>query len=831
MSTVSTVFLAAVVAGGSHADLAPRAPDATTNDLLRAVPFDRVSLVDGTVIMVEPISPRPLPPLEPEKDVKRGGRDKKPVIPPEGNVIPGVPTNLEVPGAEKKVDADGVAYDEVRLHLLQSLPSEVRDFKVKRSNIKKIEYFEDLLLAECDRLVMAHDYARAFECCLRVQGRYPGWQGLEDRVNRVLFTEGTAALIAGDGEKGLRLLGELLSRKRDYPGLLELIGGAYTKRIERAISMGLYARGRRVLHELETIAPDHVLIKSMRALFINKATETIKATQGLRDPERLDGLTTALSIWPDLEGTLDLYKQAFAKETTLDVAVSDVAVPLGPWVHTAADTRISRLLYQPILANDDDDSRQGKKPGQLAASVESTDLGRRLVIRVRSSFRWSDGSRPASAIDVARSLVDRTDPNSPRYEARWADLLDRVEIVDPERVEVRLNRAPIRIGMWFTGPVGPAHASPDGRVAISGQDRPLVSDGLYQCFTAGDRSVELRLRDELATGTRSETADKAPEPSGPTPKIRRVREVRLPPGHSPVAALLRGEVTLIDHVPPDQVIGLASSREIKVGSYTAPAVHLIALDGRNPALRSRSLRRALSYAIDRKALLEDRILKHSATEADTIADGVVPRGNYADAPAVKPLESHAWLAKMLVAAARKELGGPPIKLNFEYPAIPEVRAIVPKIVEALTTAGLEISATEVLPSELESELRTGRRFDLAYRVARCNEPVFDLGSLLCPGYDAPPNSNGLASCASSRILQLLLQLERASDWSTARGLAIQIDRESRDELPVIPLWQLVDHYAWRSRLTGPAQSAGDLYQGLATWEILPWIATDPWKAP
>jgi peptide/nickel transport system substrate-binding protein len=307
--------------------------------------------------------------------------------------------------------------------------------------------------------------------------------------------------------------------------------------------------------------------------------------------------------------------------------------------------------------------------------------------------------------------------------------------------------------------------------------------------------------------------------------------VRLPPGHSPVAALLRGEVTLIDHVPPDQVIGLASSREIKVGSYTAPAVHLIALDGRNPALRSRSLRRALSYAIDRKALLEDRILKHSATEADTIADGVVPRGNYADAPAVKPLESHAWLAKMLVAAARKELGGPPIKLNFEYPAIPEVRAIVPKIVEALTTAGLEISATEVLPSELESELRTGRRFDLAYRVARCNEPVFDLGSLLCPGYDAPPNSNGLASCASSRILQLLLQLERASDWSTARGLAIQIDRESRDELPVIPLWQLVDHYAWRSRLTGPAQSAGDLYQGLATWEILPWIATDPWKAP
>ena len=96
---------------------------------------------------------------------------------------------------------------------------------------------------------------------------------------------------------------------------------------------------------------------------------------------------------------------------------------------------------------------------------------------------------------------------------------------------------------------------------------------------------------------------------------------------------------------------------------------MIALDGRNPALRSRSLRRALSYAVDRKGLLEDHLSKHAATDKDTVADGVFPRGSYADAPAVKPLESHPWLAKMLVAAARKELGGQPISLNFEYPAI------------------------------------------------------------------------------------------------------------------------------------------------------------------
>ena len=101
--------------------------------------------------------------------------------------------------------------------------------------------------------------------------------------------------------------------------------------------------------------------------------------------------------------------------------------------------------------------------------------------------------------------------------------------------------------------------------------------------------------------------------------------------------------------------------------------------------------------------------------------------------------------------------------------------------------------------------------------------------LLCPGYDAPAETNALASGASPRILQLLMQLERAGEWATARGLAIQIDRESRDELPVIPLWQLADHYAWRDRLKGPAESASELYQGIETWEIAPWVARDPWN--
>ena len=47
-------------------------------ELLRAAPFDRVTLIDGTVLLVDPVSPRPLPTYDPAKErEKKRRREKK----------------------------------------------------------------------------------------------------------------------------------------------------------------------------------------------------------------------------------------------------------------------------------------------------------------------------------------------------------------------------------------------------------------------------------------------------------------------------------------------------------------------------------------------------------------------------------------------------------------------------------------------------------------------------------------------------------------------------------------------------------------------------------
>lgn len=785
---------------------------AGVTDLLKAQPFDLLTLIDNTVFKIEPIIPRPLPAYDPAKDAANkkstagsgaGAAAKKKAGTPRGR------------GREEQLN-------ELVIHLMEPV-GEIRDFRVRRASIKKVEYYEDMLLAEGERFAQKHDYARAFEHYIAVQARDGNWKGLREHVDDLLFREGAWAIVENDRERGIRLLRELNARRPDYPGLAGKLADAYGARINDAFEKGAFRHARRVLHDLESIAPTNPLVKESRDRFIARARQVADRGAKEQGAKRLDDLVEALRIWPKLDGADQSYAKAFAELPTLDVAVLDVPRPVAPWVRSPAGERVVPLVFRPILASIDEEAVRGRRADQLAEGLESADLGRRLELRLKPGIAWSDGSRQVSAIDVVRALSDRAVPRSPAFNARWADLLERVEISDERLVTIRLARAFLKPEAYLTMVVGPAHASWDGRVPTSDGGHRPVGDGPFAWESGSDQESTYR----SSAPPESADAPKESEAAG-GPKIRRLREHRMPTAAEAIGALIRGEVSMVEHVPADRVLSLGQTPEIKLGRYKRSTVHVMALDGRTPALRNRSLRRGLSNALDRKGLLEETVIRRPADPDGFPADGPFATDVYANAPDVPPLGHDPLLAKMLVAGARKEMGGNAIKLTFEYPAIPEAQAVAPRIAEALKEAGIEIQAVERSETELEQAIRAGRRFDLAYRVVRSTEPVFDAGPILCPGYDAPPQSNGLGAISSPRMLQLLLQLEHSPDWQSARALAVQIDRECRDELPVVPLWQLTDHYAWRDRVKGPGETADQLYQGIEQWEVEPWFAKDPW---
>ncbi|HEX8201846.1 MAG TPA: hypothetical protein VF590_15325, partial [Isosphaeraceae bacterium] len=74
---------AALGGPGTGSGRADEAAAAGGVDLLAAPPFDRITLIDGTELRVEPVRPRPLPPPGPPKP--RAGplrRDGRPAPPP-----------------------------------------------------------------------------------------------------------------------------------------------------------------------------------------------------------------------------------------------------------------------------------------------------------------------------------------------------------------------------------------------------------------------------------------------------------------------------------------------------------------------------------------------------------------------------------------------------------------------------------------------------------------------------------------------------------------------------------------------------------------------------
>lgn len=762
-------------------------------ELLQRFPFDRMTLVDNATFEIEPISPRPLPAYEPSRR--------------NGAAPPADPKAENQPASDEKVD-------EVIIHLLDG-PQ--RDFKIKRSNIKSIEYFEDMLLAEARRFMLARNFSKAFEYILAVQTRNPNWKGLRETVDAILFEEGTWALAGNDRDRGLRLLRELFDRNPEYPGVRQRLAETYGLRGQEALDRGQYAVGRQILRELRQIDPTSLVATDLSTRFLNRAREAMNRGLAREGADRLDSLAEALRIWPDLQEAVAPYEEAFRAAPTLRVGVVDLARPVAPWIRSPASSRVVPLLYLPILADESEEAQIGRRPGQLAANVELGDLGRRIDLTIKRDVVWSDASRRVSAIDLVRGLSDRAQTRSPAYQARWADLLDRIETLDVDRVAIRLRRTPLDPISWLMVPIGPAHAAWDGRVATADGRLP-VGDGPFAFESQSDSEARYAATPRDGSSTSPDIV--------PIPRIRRIRERRLPDAGAAMAALAQGEIDLLEHVPAERVPTLSRDPAFVVRRFRLPELHQIALDGRNPLLRNRNFRRALSYAIDRKVILEESVLKRPIDDANRPSDGPFALGSYADSPGVAPLERDLVTARMLVGGVRRELTLPKIELTLEYPARPEARAAAPRLAEMLRSIGLTINLVERPESELEEQLRAGRRFDLAYRVLKCDEPLREAGGLVCPGYDAPPESDGLGALASELIRQRLLQLEQATDWTAARELVRLIDRECRDELPILPLWQLDDHLAHRVHLTGPPEVADHLYQGIESWEIAPWFPRD-----
>jgi peptide/nickel transport system substrate-binding protein len=272
---------------------------------------------------------------------------------------------------------------------------------------------------------------------------------------------------------------------------------------------------------------------------------------------------------------------------------------------------------------------------------------RRWEIKLRRGVTFQDGTAFTAADVVASFARIPAIPNNPSSYESNLRTIERTEVVDPYTLILYTDRPnPTLPGQLTNVFIIPAHLA--GQPAEWSSTRVAVGTGPY-------RLTGFRYGDNMSL-------ERYPQYWGQRPAYDRVQVRVISNDAAREAALLSGDIDLMENVPPDDVAGLKANKAISVFGRAADRVvfllpnvgadKLPLLTGKdgvalatNP-LRDLRVRQALSTTIDRAALVQ-RVLSGQGVPSMQI----VPEGFLGWTPSLTVPRADPAAAKRLLAEA------------------------------------------------------------------------------------------------------------------------------------------------------------------------------------
>lgn len=719
--------------------------------------------------------------------------------------------------------------------IVRTLEDPDTDYEVAWGDIDLPEtrLFEQLVLDEAEQLTATGKFNEAYDFYDWLQHYYPKMPGLETSVENYLYEEAKHYQRKGEFDQSLALLNEMHRRNPQRSDLPQAIGAATGKLVEQKVAQNDYNSARRLVKALQDKYADSAAAKQWVDQLSVTARQTLaQAKQHLaagRFREAADGARASMHIWP-LEESRALLTEAHQKFPRVVVGVT---VPAGkPEADMLIDwgARRSARLFNRRLTEFTGYGPQGGLYRCPVGEMERQDLGLRTVIRIRPDIPWSDGQGVLTGADVARRLLQMTDATQPAYRADWAELFRAVSVRDVYEVDVELARA---------------HVHPDGMLqtiltpwdAASEESVRIASIGPYVIASQQEDEVRYLANERYFAASKSQP--------------REIVERYYSDQRRAVQALKSGELAMLDRIVPWEVEALAASPDLTVERYAVPTIHCLIPNMNQPVLARSSFRRALAYGINRAEILRSQMLRGAPASFGQVISGPFPRGESLEDPAgyayndqVAPYPYDPRQTMILTGLARQELalraaeeaakkadskpaatGIAEAKPAAALPALPKLvlahpphdiaRVACRAIQKQLAVLKIEIELRE-LPATPASDL--DGNWDLMFAELSVWEPVIDARRLLGP--------QGIVGHCSPYMDLALRQLEQAEDWKRAREKLLEVHRQTHEDLPLIPLWQLVDHFAYQKRLEGVGKRPAMLYQNIEGWVAPPWFSLE-----
>ena len=723
---------------------------------------------------------------------------------------------------------------------------------VNRGEVKKIEYFEEIALADAnatlafkpfgtgngpegwtatDQLdaaerVMAaalrfHDYAR--ERNIRVK---KGWdeirKPLADRLREVRLLLLKNAVSAGDWarvrEAGSRLMVA-------YPKDAGIAAEVATARVQEAKLLLAsqkhfdHVKAKELLDEFEARFPGgggegvRVIRAEINAI-AQRAFTRAKDKKAVNDlTAARDSLAQAAALDPTIPGLREMQRELKAGYQTLYVGVRQYPVNMSPsTARFDSEKQVVELLFEGLLVEVPDDGGGARyRPGAAVNMPAVVAGGREFVLRTQERGASNQfGFESHDVVSTLKLLQTRTDTWA-AYPLWWlADLP-----TPKDNTTVRLT---------FT------KGHPDPRALCTFKLLPA------QWMTTNNRQIDDAGFAEKPSGTGPYKLHQNPKADGNAPRemvfidnplygrwrdrtnqpfIKEIRLVEVSKVANIVESFQQGSLHILPDVPTADLEKYRNALGNKVQEVTATTnrrVHMLAVNHSRPMLQSKALRQGLSMAIDREAILTD-VFRAGRGEFHKQMTGPFPPKSWATAKGGGNNPIPLVNRDLAIGRLKTYLGDMSAKaeITLSYPeedkqaalACGKIKAQVEGLFKDLGGRKLTILLEPLPMRELMLRVEDEHRYDLAYVPFEYPDDWYPyaLGAMLDPGAADRGGRNWMgfrktgngADGDDDRLGALLNELRGVREFSQLAAKSAEAHKQFNECVPFIPLWQLDRH--------------------------------------
>ncbi len=683
---------------------------------------------------------------------------------------------------------------------------ETKDFVAKWDEIESIDFWEKRLERETADRIKSGDFTGAYPFLSVLIRDYPNRPNLRILRSEFLLRDALSRFKKGEIGPALAMLEELHRYAPEYKSesVISGIGMTTDRLMEELMKENKLELAQRLLARLERDYRGQNLasIKKWNQTFLEMAQERQDAAiaalekEDYRTARRLS--RESIHLKPSIPDGQALVRKIDEIYPLVNVGVLQTAKDPDPTrLDNWAARRAGRLLYRVLFEMKGAGPEGGEYEFLFGETEQSAD--RQKFMMTLHPEKLEPPLNDINGFLVADRLAERVDPGSPLYFSPWAAAIKQIGLDGPNQIDCILRRpnvlpsALIQMtvdGSWFGGAPG----SPTGDYR-----RDVVEGDVVRYTLVGQQRTKTQPRE--------------------------IVEMRTESAADGVAKLLKGEVDVLDQLFPADAVRLQENRDIKVAKYPLPSVHMLVPCSDHPFLAERAFRRALVYGTNRQDILSGELLESLDVPGCQVLSGPFPAGlepndplGYAYDQSIAPRRYEPRLAKLLITLNANTMEGQAKRKKATMPEMTPIRLAHPPENLSRTACEAIKSQWELLDLKIELvELPVGKAFpepgtaDLAYVAAAVWEPIIDARRVLGP--------KGLAGSTDQLVGLGLRRLEESKNWKDARDRLLDLHYIVHHELPIIPLWQLVDSYAYDRNLLGVGSDVVSLYQNADKWRL------------